>query len=76
MSFTKKNSRGVDSYSTTHTSDAVFIIGGGSNTVAEFKDHKWRRMENLNEKRYQGGSITFTGQTMIIGGSKGNPQGM
>ena len=36
--------------------------------VAEFKNNQWRRLPNLNQRRYRHVSITFGGQTMIIGG--------
>ena len=57
-------------YSTTHTSDAVYIIGGGStqNVIAEFKNDQWRRLDDLNKGRYAHGSISIGRQTMIIGG--------
>ena len=57
-------------YSATQTSDAVYIIGGAetNDIVAEFKNNQWRRLPNLNQRRDSHGSITFGGQTMIIGG--------
>ena len=64
-----KSSR-IGIYSTAHSSDAVYIIGGidSPSIVAEFKDDKWRRLDNLNQKRDGHGSITVEGQTMIVGG--------
>ena len=61
---------GISHYSTTQTSDAVYIIGGlyTRDIVAEFKNEQWRRLANLNQGRSHHGSITFGGQTMIIGG--------
>ena len=67
---TKTFFRGISVYSTTHTSDAVYIIGGRhtKDIVAEFKDDQWRRLANLNQGRQAHSSITVEGQTMIIGG--------
>ena len=57
-------------YSATQTSDAAYIIGGetSQNVIAEFKNDKWRRLDDLNTGRYAHGSITLGSQTMIIGG--------
>ena len=57
-------------YSATQTSDAAYIIGGqySRNVIAEFKNDKWRRLDDLNTARYLHGSITLGSQTMIIGG--------
>ena len=67
----KNNFRSIEFYSTAHTSEAVFIIGGyyTKDIIAEFKDNEWRRLEKfLNQGRYGHGSVTIGGQTMIIGG--------
>jgi len=66
----KTNFSGISRYSTTQTSDAVYIIGGlyTKNIVAEFKNDQWRRLDNLNQGRHAHGSITIGGETMIIGG--------
>ena len=47
-------------YSTAHTSDAVYVIGGGytPDIVAEYKDDQWRLLDNLNQGRRGHGSIT------------------
>ena len=57
-------------YSATQTSDVAYIIGGSNsqNVIAEFKNDKWRRLDDLNTARYLHGSITLGSQTMIIGG--------
>jgi len=62
--------RGISAYSTTQTSDAVYIIGGfyTKDIVAEFKNDQWRQLADLNQGRFSHGSITIGGQTMIIGG--------
>ena len=64
------NFRDISAYSSTQTLDAVYIIGGRytKNNVAEFKNHQWRRLANLNQGRDHHRSITIGGQTMIIGG--------
>ena len=69
-SICKTNFRGISAYSTTQTSDAVYIIGGyyTNNIVAEFKNDQWRRLADLNQGRRGHGSITIGGETMIIGG--------
>ena len=58
-------------YSTTHTSDTVYIIGGvvTENLVAEFYNNQWRRLGGLNKGRYRHGSISIGSETMIIGGA-------
>ena len=57
-------------YSTTQTADAAYIIGGdySMDVIAEFKNDKWRRLDDLNTGRSRHGSITLGSQTMIIGG--------
>ena len=62
--------QGIYHYSTTHTSDAVFIIGGHTtgNIVAEFRDYKWKHVADLKQARSRHSSITFGSQTIIIGG--------
>ena len=71
--FTKEY-EGIYYYSTTHTSDAVFIIGGHhtGNIVAEFRDNQWQQIATLKQGRSRHGSITFGGQTVIIGGAYGH----
>ena len=66
--------RGIYHYSTTHTSEAVFIIGGHhtGNIVAEFRDNQWQQVATLKQGRSRHGSITFGGQTVIIGGAYGH----
>ena len=62
--------RGIYHYSTTHTPDAVFIIGGHwtGNIVAEFKENQWRRLADLKQPRSRHGSIMLGDQTIIFGG--------
>ena len=65
-----KTFRGIASYSTAQTSNAVYIIGGfwTRNIVAKYMDNEWLQKATLNQGRAQHGTITFEGQTMIIGG--------
>ena len=67
----KTKFRGIYYYSTSYTSDSVFIIGGylASNIVAEFKDNSWRRLPDLRQPRYLHSSITMGTQTIIFGGT-------
>ena len=57
-------------YSTASTSDAAYIIGGlySQEIVAEFKDNKWRRLDDLYKGRRLHGSLSVGDQTIIIGG--------
>lgn len=57
-------------YSTAHTVDAVYILGGATtqNIIAEYKDDQWRHLGNLNHGRYHHGSITIQDKIMIVGG--------
>ena len=63
--------RRIAYYSTTHTTDAVYIIGGvdSENVIAEFKNDQWRQLDDLNTGRYRHGSISIGTETMIIGGA-------
>ena len=66
----KKSFRRISYYSTTHTSDAAYIIGGfkTKNVVAEFINGQWRRLKDLNKGRDSHGSINIGTKTIIIGG--------
>ena len=61
---------GINHYSTTQTSDVVYIIGGRYtlNIVAEFKENVWRRLADLKQGRYGHSSIMVGGDSIIIGG--------
>ena len=63
------------SYSTTHTSDAVFIIGGRytQNVVAQYQNDQWHRLPDLKQGRFGHGSIRMGSHTLIVGGYKTNP---
>ena len=70
MTFLTNSLRKIFYYSTTHTSDAVHIIGGSKtkNVVAEFKSGNWARLKDLNKGRDSHGSINIGTKTMVIGG--------
>ena len=60
-------------YSTTHTSDAVFILGGGEreqdyNIVYRFKNDQWTKMSDLQQGRINHASILIGTETVVIGG--------
>ena len=60
-------------YSTVHTSDAMFIIGGetrgpwasSSNGIYQLKNGKWTEFQNNNAKRVWHRAITIHDQVMI-----------
>ena len=60
----------INRYSTAHTYDASYIIGGSyaDNIIAQYKDDQWKRLTDLNRGRYGHGSISIGSETMIIGG--------
>ena len=69
--------RQISQYSVASTDDAAFIIGGYDtgtdansvyDTVAKFQDNQWSKYGSLNQSRKLQGSITFDGETMILGG--------
>ena len=62
--------KGIYHYSTTHTPDAVFIIGGHvtGNIVAEFRDNQWKQVATLKQGRSRHSSISLGVYTFIIGG--------
>ena len=62
-------------YSTAATDTAAYIIGGSAgdpwhlSTIAEFKNNKWRKFGDLTTWRRKHSSISFGGETIILGGS-------
>ena len=62
----------VYDYSTAHTADAVFIIGGHCNSgnVAKYEDDEWTIFGKLNHARWEHSSITINDQTIIVGGAR------
>ena len=60
-------------YSTAATDTAAYIIGGSvswsfESTIAEFKNNKWRKFGDLTTGRRWHSSISFGGETIILGG--------
>ena len=67
---TKHFERNIYGYLTASTVDAAYIIGGDKtrDVIAEFKNDAWRNLGSLVKPRDSQGSISFNGETMIIGG--------
>ena len=65
--------RRISHFSTAHSPDAAYIIGGyhTPNLVAEFRNDQWAQLDDLNKGRSYHGSITVGAQTMIVGGYSG-----
>ena len=63
-------SRKLKGYSTASTADAAYIIGGdfSRDVIAEFRNNVWRQLGSLVQGRDSHASISFNGETMIIGG--------
>ena len=64
-------------YSTAATDTAAYIIGGSAggtweSTIAEFKNNKWRKFGDLTTARNSHSSISFGGETIILGGDVWN----
>ena len=64
----------IKDYSTAATDTAAYIIGGSvswsfESTIAEFKNNKWRKFGDLTTARREHSSISFGGETIILGGS-------
>ena len=60
-------------YATASTDSAAYIIGGyGDNsylsTIAQFKNNKWLRIGDLNEKKDSLSAISHGGEYLIVGG--------
>ena len=64
--------REIQEYAAASTSNAVYITGGNGDeivdTIAEFKNDRWRKIGNLTKPRKYHGSIAAGGLTIIIGG--------
>ena len=58
------------------TDEASFVIGGcdgtscssPSDVIAQFKNNVWSLYAKLKNRRGLHGSVTYRGQTMVIGG--------
>ena len=63
-------------YSTASTDTAAYIIGGRTydsgykyvSTIAEFQNNEWRKFGDLNTARRYPSSISFGGETIVLGG--------
>ena len=60
----------IYAYSTASTSEAAYIIGGGSTPeiIAEFKNGAWNQFGTLTKGRRRHGSISLGNEFMVIGG--------
>ena len=69
----------ISDYSTAHTDDAIYIIGGvtgeSRSTVAQYKNDQWQKLSNLQRGRHLHGSIKIADQIVIIGGLGRNEYG-
>lgn len=63
-------------YTTSHTPEAVYILGGikgayahdYTSAVSKFQNNIWSELQPLSYARGRFGSITIGGQTLILGG--------
>ena len=60
-------------YATASTDTAAYIIGGWGewnkvSTIAQFKDNKWLKIGDLNEKKDSLSAIFHDGEYLIVGG--------
>ena len=63
----------LNRFTTAHTSNAVYIIGGEvdgshSETIYQFTDGKWSEHKTFNQVRSNHGTIKIGDEVMIIGG--------
>ena len=60
-------------YATASTDSAAYIIGGWSghrvSTIAQYKNNKWLKIGDLNEKKNYLSAIFHNGENFIVGGS-------
>ena len=60
-------------YSTAATDEVAYIIGGSDGpsyfqSIAEFKNDRWRKLSDLTQGRAGHGSISIGQRTMVVGG--------
>ena len=59
-------------YATASTDSAAYIIGGHYrgliSTIAQYKNNKWLKIGDLNEKTYALSAIFHNGEHFIVGG--------
>ena len=64
-------------YATASTDSAAYIIGGYEygygyiSTIAQFKNNKWLKIGDLNEKKSDLSAIFHNGECFIVGGYLG-----
>ena len=67
----------IAKYGTASTDSAAYILGGRigwsskpwrTNTIAQFKNNKWRKIGELKEVKSDASAILFHGEYLIIGG--------
>ena len=63
----------IAQYATASTDSAAYIIGGFAksqytSTIAQYKNNKWLKIGDLNEKTYALSAIFHNGEHFIVGG--------
>ena len=63
----------IYNYATASTDSAAYIIGGYEynervSTIAQYKNSKWLKIGDLNEKKYSLSAIFHNGENLIVGG--------
>ena len=65
----------ISYYATASTDSAAYIIGGYDSfddervsTIAQFKNNKWLKIGDLNEKKNSLSAIFHDGEYLIVGG--------
>ena len=62
----------ISHYATASTDSAAYIIGGYGggyvSTIAQYKNNKWLKIGDLNEKTYALSAIFHNGEHFIVGG--------
>ena len=63
----------ISDYATASTDSAAYIIGGYGggyiSTIAQFKNNKWLKIGDLNEKKHYLSAIFRDGEYLIVGGN-------
>ena len=61
----------ISNYATATSDSAAYIIGGGTyySTIAQFKNNKWLKIGDLNERKYLLSAISHDGEYLVVGGS-------
>ena len=69
----------ISLYATASTEDAVYVIGGATdtvldnslNTIAKFSEGLWQKTGELKQKRFGHSVITSGNKVLIVGGTTG-----